>query len=72
MTAQSILRSQCNCLFHSCIAESKDFHSKAVDGDNPFLYCLLSVPADKVGNILRRKMNYINYCSNINLSEKKN
>ncbi|XP_069687986.1 WD repeat-containing protein 7 isoform X7 [Periplaneta americana] len=31
----------------SSIADNKDFHSKSVDNDNPFLYCLLAVPADK-------------------------
>jgi hypothetical protein len=34
--------------FYSSIADSKDFHSKAVENDNPFLYCLLAVPSDKV------------------------
>ncbi|PNF24262.1 WD repeat-containing protein 7, partial [Cryptotermes secundus] len=29
------------------IADSKDFHSKSVENDNPFLYCLLAVPSDK-------------------------
>ncbi|XP_059484205.1 WD repeat-containing protein 7 isoform X1 [Neocloeon triangulifer] len=31
----------------SCIAESKDFHNKAIDGDNPFLYCTLAMPVEK-------------------------
>jgi hypothetical protein len=34
--------------FYSSIADSKDFHSKSVENDNPFLYCLLAVPSDKV------------------------
>ncbi|KAJ9576411.1 hypothetical protein L9F63_006723, partial [Diploptera punctata] len=29
------------------IADNKDFHSKSVESDNPFLYCLLAVPSDK-------------------------
>ncbi|XP_071441616.1 WD repeat-containing protein 7 isoform X4 [Hetaerina americana] len=31
----------------SCIADHKDFHTRAVDADNPFLYCILSVPSEK-------------------------
>jgi hypothetical protein len=33
---------------YSSIPDSKDFHSKSIENDNPFLYCLLAVPSDKV------------------------
>ncbi|XP_063230769.1 WD repeat-containing protein 7 isoform X3 [Bacillus rossius redtenbacheri] len=31
----------------NCIPDHKDFHSKSIDSDNPFLYCVLAVPTDK-------------------------
>ncbi|XP_067003219.2 WD repeat-containing protein 7 isoform X2 [Anabrus simplex] len=31
----------------SSIADNKDFHSRSIESDNPFLYCTLSVPNDK-------------------------
>nr|CAD7568431.1 unnamed protein product [Timema californicum] len=34
-------------IISSTIPDTKDFHSKAIESDIPFLYCTLAVPADK-------------------------
>ncbi|XP_049847123.1 WD repeat-containing protein 7 isoform X2 [Schistocerca gregaria] len=32
----------------NCIADNKDFHSKSIETDSPFLYCVLAAPEEKL------------------------
>ena len=47
-------------IVYSSIAENKDFHNKSVDSDNPYLYCLLSMPSAKVRTLSVFKSHKIN------------